>query len=130
VRAGEAFTPRQRDEITRALEAAEAESDLAFSVYVGATEGESRAYAERLHTELGEQATRAVLVLVDPAARQVEIVTGSDAARRLDDRACTLAAFAMTSTFAAGDLTGGILHGIAQLASNARQPRTLHADTP
>lgn len=127
---GEAFTPRQRDEIIRALEAAEAESSLGFSLFVGASEGESRSYAERLHARLGERAPRSVLVLVDPAARLVEIVTGVDAARRLDDRACTLAAFAMTSTFAASDLTGGILHGLSQLAANARQPRTLHADTP
>jgi hypothetical protein len=34
----------------------------------------------------------------------------------------------MTSSFAAGDLAGGIVHGVRALAEHARAPRSLHTD--
>jgi uncharacterized membrane protein YgcG len=71
-----------------------------------------------------------VLVAVDPSARRLEIVMGEDLRGRLDDRACGLAALAMTTAFAAGDLAGGIVNGIRSMAEHARAPRTLHLDTP
>ena len=48
------------------------------------------------------------LVAVDPGARRVEVVTGPEVRRRLDDRAAALATMTMTSAFQAGDLAGGI----------------------
>jgi uncharacterized membrane protein YgcG len=67
-----------------------------------------------------------VLVLVDPAARIVEIVTGADARRDLDDAEVKLAALSMQTAFAAGDLVGGITGGVLQLAEHARRPTLLH----
>lgn len=124
--AGDAFSPRQREEIVRAIQGAGRQSGLNYSVYVGPAEGQPRPYARRLHAELGADAPDSVLVFVDPAARNLEIVTGSRARRWLDDRACALAAMSMTSGFAAGNLAGGISHGLQVLAEHARHPQSLH----
>ena len=101
---------------------------MRFSVYVGAVNGAPRAYAQRLHTALGVDAPRSVLVLVDPSSRALEIVTGELARRWVDDRVTALAAMTMTSSFAAGDLHGGIVQGVQLLAEHARHPQSLHTD--
>ena len=123
--AGDAFSSAQQAEIDRAIRGAETTSRFEFSVYVGPCDGESRPFAQRLHASLSSPA-RSVLVLVDPAARLLEIVTGVDVRRVLTDDAVRLAAAEMQSCFAAGDLVGGITHGVSQLAGSARAPLTLH----
>jgi uncharacterized membrane protein YgcG len=130
VPAGEAFSERQQDDIVRAIRIARSEADLPVSVYVGALDGDSRATALRLHGALGAEAADSVLVAVDPGSRRVEIVSGSQIRRRLDDRSAGLAAISMTSAFQAGDLAGGISSGILSLAEHARAPRSLHTDQP
>jgi uncharacterized membrane protein YgcG len=60
-----------------------------------------------------------VLLAVSPNQRVLEIVTGGDARRRLPDRACKLAGLSMATAFGGGDLAGGIVAGIAQLAEHA-----------
>lgn len=122
---GDAFTSSQRHEIDKAIRDAETMCRFEFSVFVGASEGETRPFAERLHASLVAPA-RSVLVLVDPAARIVEIVTGAEARRSLDDAEVRLAALSMQTAFAAGDLVGGIKNGVLQLAEHARRPRLLH----
>ncbi|MGA9749248.1 MAG: DUF5130 family protein [Nocardioides sp.] len=119
--AGEAFTASQKHEIDKAIRDAETISRYEFSVYVGASDGETRPFAERLHAALVAP-DRSVLVLVDPAARILEVVTGTVARRDLDDAEVQLATLAMRSAFAAGDLVGGIVSGVQQLASHARRP--------
>lgn len=114
----------------RAIRLARRESRLPVSVYVGTLEGDSRASALRLHGALGDAAAATVLVAVDPGARRLEIVTGTQVGRRLDDRAAALAAMTMTSAFQAGDLAGGISSGVLALAEHARVPRSLHTDQP
>ncbi len=69
-----------------------------------------------------------MLVLVDPAAAPLEVVTGREARRVLDDSEVELAALAMQSAFAAGDLVGGITRGVQQLAEHARRPLVRHAE--
>ena len=128
VPAGDAFSERQYDDIVRAIRLARRESELPVSVYVGTLEGDTRAQALRLHGALGAGAGESVLIAVDPGARRVEIVTGADVRRRLDDRAAGLAAIAMTSAFQAGDLSGGIVDGIRSLAEHARVPKSLHTE--
>ncbi|HEX5987771.1 MAG TPA: DUF5130 family protein [Nocardioides sp.] len=124
---GEAFTASQRHQIDKAIRDAEQMSRYEFSVYVGASEGETRPFAERLHAALAAP-DRSVLVLVDPAARIVEVVTGREARRDLDDAEVKLAVLAMQSAFAAGDLVGGIVAGVHQLAEHARRPMLKHQD--
>lgn len=128
--AGDAFSPRQQEDVVRAIRLAGQQSQLPVSVYVGTLEGDSRAMAQQLHGALGDDAAGSVLVAVDPGARRVEIVTGSAVRRRLDDRAASLAAMTMTSAFQAGDLSGGIANGVLALAEHAHAPRSLHTDTP
>jgi uncharacterized membrane protein YgcG len=116
---GEPFTDGQIREISRSCSIASSETGLQYSVYVGPVEGEIRDHAERLHAALGGSAARAVLVLVAPGDRQLEIVTGKESSRRLSDRACALAALSMTTSFSGGDLVGGITTGLRMLSEAA-----------
>jgi hypothetical protein len=128
---GEAFTPRQRESIARAITLAENSSDLRYSVFVGDLGDTSRQQAERLHAALGpEVADRGVLLAVDPRNRLVEIVTGPQAARWLDQRACALASLAVTTQCALGDVAGGVVNGLRAMAEHARHPRVLHTGQP
>lgn len=126
VPAGDLFSPSDLERLDRAVGNAERLCGLPFSVYVGRSDRDSRAYSERLHNRLADP-ERSVLILCDPARRALEIVTGAEAHRALDDLECRLAAATMQTSFAAGDLLGGLLTGIAQLGEAAREPRTLHA---
>jgi uncharacterized membrane protein YgcG len=127
VPAGEAFTSSERHEIDKAIRDAETVCRYEFSVFVGASEGETGPFAARLHATLTAP-DRSVLVMVDPSARIVEIVTGATVRRDLDDSEVKLAALSMQSAFAAGDLVGGITQGVMMLADHARRPRMLHAE--
>jgi uncharacterized membrane protein YgcG len=127
VPAGDAFSRGQVQAIERAIEHARAESDLSFSVFVGAPDGDLRQQGRELLGALGAASDTAVVVAIDPAQRRLEILTGTTAARYLDDRATALGAMSMTSSFTAGDLAGGIVAGLHTLSEHARHPRTLHA---
>lgn len=128
VLAGDDLSPDQSRRLRRSVEIAEQSSGLRFSLYLGPSEEDARAYALRLHGSLDDPA-HAVLVLCDPDFRVLEIVTGSAARRALSDRDCALAAATMRSSFVAGDIIGGLSHGITQMGDAARVPPTLHART-
>jgi uncharacterized membrane protein YgcG len=113
------LTPVQADDVRSALSLAERRSGLRFAVYVGRPIGPRRHFAERLHAALGEESPQAVLVLVDPHGRGVEIVTGERAGTLLPDAECRLAAMSMATSFSAGDLVGGLIGGIGALADHA-----------
>ena len=108
-------------DINRAIQDAEAVSGFRFSVYIGASEGDSRGFANQLHSALSAP-EESVLIMVDPSARSVEIVTGQDARRALTDDEAGLAVLAMQSDFAVVDLASGIVRGLHQLAEQARRP--------
>jgi uncharacterized membrane protein YgcG len=129
VPAGDAFTPDQLYDIERAVRHAEEVSGLHFSVYVGGADEETRPFALELLNEL-DDADHSVLVYVDPAGRRLEIVTGSLSKRQLSDTAAGLAALTMQTSFATGDLTGGLVTGVQQLGENAVQAPLLHANEP
>jgi hypothetical protein len=125
VAGGEPFSAAQRAEVDRAIRGAETTCRFEFSVFVGAADGESRPFAQRLHAALASPA-RSVLIMVDPGARLLEVVTGSVVRRSLSQESVRLAVAGMESAFAGGDLLGGIRHGVGQLAEAARRPATLH----
>jgi uncharacterized membrane protein YgcG len=127
VPAGEAFTQRQQEDITRALRLAEQESELRYSVYVGELDGDTRTHARKVHGAL-DDAENSVLVAVDPGNRRLEIVTGDLVRRQLSDRDCSLAALSMTTAFSVGDLAGGIVSGVQMLGEHARRPPSLHRE--
>ena len=97
---------------------ADTSTGLKFSVYVGEFDEPTRASAEKLHGELPDP-PHSVLIAVSPNQRQMEIVTGAEARRRLPDRAAKLAALSMAAAFGGGDLAGGLVSGLAQLADHA-----------
>lgn len=112
------FTTRQLLRLDAALRVADQETGLTFSVYIGDLAEPARESAERLHKQI-EHATTAVLIAVSPNQRVLEIVTGPDARKRISDRDAKLAALSMAAAFAGGDLAGGVLAGLDQLASHA-----------
>ncbi len=112
------FTTRQLLRIDEALRVADRSTGLTFSIYVGEITEPVRKGAEDLHAQLARPAS-SVLIAVSPEQRQLEIVTGSLARRRLADRDCKLAALSMAAAFGGGDLAGGIVIGLAQLADHA-----------
>ena len=122
------ITESQRVELERLLLNCERESGLTFSLFVGSWDG-GRAGAESMLDKLADP-DRSVLIAVDPIARHLEIVTGRLARIPLDDRACGLAALSMTSSFANGDLIGGLRDGVAVLGEQARRMRVEHLNQP
>ncbi len=113
------FDTRQLLRLDEALRLADRESGLTFSVYVGDLAAPVRGHAEKLHSQLDDP-DHSVLIAVSPNQRVLEIVTGEEARGQLRDRDCALAAFSMTAAFTGGDLTGGIVTGLSQLASHAK----------
>lgn len=113
------FKPSQLARIDEALTLASRETGLLFSVYVGAFGGPSREVAEQLFEKLASRHQTPVLVAISPGERRLEIVTGGTSAHRIPNRVCGLAALAMRASFSNGDLTGGIVNGLRQLADAA-----------
>jgi uncharacterized membrane protein YgcG len=112
------FTTRQLLRLDEALRVADQQTGLTFSVYIGELETPTREFAEKLQKQI-EDADRAVLIAVSPNQRKLEIVTGNEARKRISDRDAKLAGLSMAAAFAGGDLGGGVLAGIDQLASHA-----------
>jgi hypothetical protein len=127
VPAGDGITDQQRQAIEQIVTAAERLCGLKFTVFVGQlADGRSTAQA-MIHS--GGEPDRTVLTAIDPTSRELEIVTGSHAASIIDDRTCALAALAMTSSFQAGELVGGIRNGVNLMAQHALLPLRRHTET-
>jgi uncharacterized membrane protein YgcG len=113
----------QQERIEHAVSQCRAQNGLDVSVVVGdldvADLSQFRAAAETVHAALGDRSHGAVLVLVAPGQRRVEVVTGPAARRRVPDRVAALAVLSMTSSFAGGDLAGGVIDGLRQIATAA-----------
>jgi uncharacterized membrane protein YgcG len=119
------FSSAERYALDETIRRAEQQSRVEFSLFVGSAEGEPRAFATQLHNSLVAPA-RSILIMVDPDARALEIVTGGYVRRTLTDREVELTALQMQTSFAEGDLVGGLKRGIAMLAEHARPQNTLH----
>ena len=112
------FTTPQLLRLDDALRLADASTGLTFSVYVGELDEPVRGHAEKLHSQLADPDS-SVLIAVSPNQRVLEIVTGDQARRRIPDRSAKLAAMSMSAAFGGGDLAGGLVTGLAQLAEAA-----------
>ena len=115
------FTPRQLSRLDEALTLSSRETQIAFSVWVGALEEPTRAHAERLHSGLPRPA-EGVLIAVSPGQRVLHIVTGEVSSKRLPDRACALAALSMRASLSVGDLLGALVNGLRMLSDQAGRP--------
>ena len=126
---GDGLDPREQERIEAAVERVREENGLDLSVLVGDLElddlSQFRAACERLHAALGERSASAVLLVVAPGQRRVEIVTGPLVRRRVPDRVAALAVLAMTSAFRGGNLVGGIVDAIRQVGDSAGRRMTL-----
>ncbi|KXK59713.1 hypothetical protein AWW66_22820 [Micromonospora rosaria] len=112
------FSTRQLLRIDEALRLADQGTGLVFSIYVGGLDEPVREHAERLHRQLAEP-DRSVLIAVSPNQRQLEVITGRQARKRIPDTYAKLAALSMVAAFGVGDLAGGIINGLDQLATHA-----------
>ena len=112
------FTTPQLLRLDEALRVADKSTGLVFSLYVGELDEPVRGHAEKLHGQLAHP-DDAVLLAVSPNQRLLEIVTGAVARKRIPDRAAKLAALSMAASFGGGDLAGGLISGLSQLAEQA-----------
>ncbi len=123
------LTPRQQERIESDLDKIRRENGLDVSVLVGDLDLDDvsrfRAGAQRLHAALGPRSGSAVLVVVAPGQRKVEVVTGESVRRRVPDRVCALAVLSMTTSFGGGDLAGGLVEGLRQIADSAGRREAL-----
>ncbi len=125
------LSPTQRQRVTSAIGTCRAQNGLDVSVLLGdlSLDGDTTftAAATQLHAALGTRAASAVLLVVAPGQRQVEIVVGEGLRRRVPDRVCALAVLSMTTAFTGGDLTGGIVDALRQIADSAGRRDALPA---
>jgi hypothetical protein len=112
------FTTSQLLRLDEALRVADESTGLTFSVYVGELDEPVRGHAEKLSGQLPNP-DQSVLIAVSPNQRTLEIVTGTLARPRVPDRAAKLAALSMAAAFGGGDLAGGLVSGLSQLAEHA-----------
>lgn len=118
--AGDGLNPEQHERIERARRYAEETTGMRFWVRIGPFAGDSRLEAERLLTNLVDSPRDpGVLILVGPAERRLEVMTTPTAKRRLTDSAVGLAVLTMSSSFGVGDLVGGVVNGLRQMADSA-----------
>lgn len=118
------LTPRQQERVEHAVSTCRHDNGLDVSVLIGDLDLADltgfRAGAERLHAALGKvRSTTAVLLVVAPGQRKVEVVTGPGVRRRVPDRVCALAVLSMTTAFNGGDLAGGVVDALRQIADSA-----------
>lgn len=118
------FSSAQLARLDEALTLATRTTGLHFSIYLGDLGDDTGRRAEELQDSIGAQAPDAVLIAVSPGQRVVEVVTGSEAARRLPNRGCRLAVLSMTASFREGDLAGGLTSGLRMLADQAGPDRS------
>ncbi|WP_323794181.1 DUF5130 family protein [Nocardioides sp.] len=120
------LTGAQRAELDLAMRKAEQLCRAEFSVFIGTSDGDPHDFATSLHNSLVAP-SRSILIMVDPAERAIEVVTGGHVRRSLGDHQADLAVASMAASFAEGDVVGGLRRGIQQLAEAARPENTLHS---
>jgi uncharacterized membrane protein YgcG len=123
-------TRRQRRRIEAAVREAEATTGLQLCVYLGVPgDGDHRTGAEAVFVEAGLTTRPAVLLVVDPPHRHVEVVTGSQVVERISDADAADAVARMAERFAEGDLVGGVIAGVEHLAAVAGPGTAAPGDT-
>ena len=114
------MSKRERARVRAAIAHAEATTGLQFCVFLGALDdGEPRAHAESLFRDGAMHELPAVLIVVAPAQRRIEIVTSEDARGRISDAEAAIAIAEMTGAFVARHLGRGLVAGIDHLARAA-----------
>ena len=108
-----------RRRVQKAVREAERYTGLEITVYLGDAGEDARAHAEQLFVASGSHARPALLVLVAPAARRVEIVTAPAVRTRVTDEACAHVVHRMVEYFRDGRIDRGIVAGLDELKTAA-----------
>jgi uncharacterized membrane protein len=108
--------------VDEAVRDAEVTTGLQFCVYLGSAPEDPRRHAEKLFVDAGLHERPAVLLLVAPDHRRVEVVTAPAVRDRLPDEACARAIDEMTPLFAEGRFVDGLVVGLGRLAEEAGPP--------
>jgi uncharacterized membrane protein YgcG len=117
----------ERVRIHDAVEGAESKTGLEFCVYLGPADEDTRGQAEAMFVEAGLLERPAVLLLVAPDQRKIEIVTAPDARERLTDDECAASIAEMAPYFARDEYVEGLEVGLRALADRTG-PGTAHPD--
>lgn len=117
--APQVLTTRQLQGLDEVIAEAEQASGLRFAAYLGDLGADTRAGAEGLLSSFGDDAPYTVLLAISPGQRAVEIVTGTEAALRISDRAARVAVLSVVASCGDGDLPGALTSGIRILADQA-----------
>jgi uncharacterized membrane protein YgcG len=122
VAAGDLRRPsrRQHADLAAAVARAEATTGLQFSVFLGGVDdAHPREHAEEIFQREGLHALPAVLIVVAPKQRRVEVVTSETARGRISDADASVAVDHMTASFQRGRLTPGVIAALDHLADVA-----------
>ena len=113
------LSARDRRRLARVVHRAERRTGLQIAVYVGPVEDDPGAHAERLLGEAGAAGLPAVLVLVAPEIKRIEIRTAPAARDRIPDTAAAQAVAVMAPVLADGRLVAGVSAGLDVLVAAA-----------
>jgi uncharacterized membrane protein YgcG len=93
---------------------------LEFCVYLGAIDDDRpREHAEAMFVAAGLHERPAIVIVVAPKQRRIEIVTGPSARDRITDADATRVVTLMSASLASGDLTRGLVAALDQLTAIA-----------
>lgn len=114
-----AFSETDRLRLAEIIATAEQASGLRFGVYVGDLGPASRERAVELLDGFGDDSPYTVLIALSPGQRIVEIVTGIEAALRIEDRGTESAAVTVAAAAKEGDLYGAVTGAVRVLTDQA-----------
>lgn len=109
------LTRGQHRRVVHSVKHAERITGAQFCVYLGPTSDDPRAHAHALFEEAGLHTGPAILLLVSPEGRRVEVVTSAETRDRVSDLTCSEVVTEMTGFFGRSDIAGGIVAGIERL---------------
>lgn len=118
------FKHSEMDRLAEALTLSSQETGINFSVLIGDLGADRRGTVAAKHRSFGPEARNTCLIAVSPNEHAIEIGVGEQAAKRLPDRTCELAVTSMASSFAGGDIVGGLVNALRMLADAAGIPST------
>ncbi len=114
------LTQLQRHRVARAVDEAEWYTGLQVCVLLGAQgEGDSRRRAEELFVAAGLDSRPAVLILVAPDQRRVEVVTAPELRPRVPDEAAAEAVAEMTRLLALDQPAAALVAGVRSISAAA-----------
>jgi len=121
---------KRRQRVEEAVDRAENVTGLQFCVYLGPSQDDPRVLAERLFATAAAEGQPAVLVVVAPTHRRVEILTAEWVRERIPDVACETAIAHMTPMLQAGAFDEALVAGIHHLAEVAGPGSAVGAELP